>query len=300
MAGLAPGWSPEGAVSMGIWKRLSRPRFLFVYPLIPLLFVLGRTTETHLRAGIIVLILGETLRLWANGFVGHRKVNWTQKWRSDPKIGSLITAGPYAYVRHPLYLGTFLLGAGFCIIVGNFWLSLLALAFFLIVYRRKMAREEALLHGELGTPYLAYHAAVPQWLPTGTRYANRQGQWSWQGVLASKEWKTVVWVIALTISLYFWEELVQEHERFFDGHGYRAFLFGVLVALLAADGLAELFTRRGKALRASDSAGVGFAFHRFLAGQQRVEYSGKHGRTPARNERRARDGETGNQESECP
>ena len=157
-------------------KRLSKPRFLLVYPLAAWLFIAAVTSERSFRLGIVLVALGETLRLWANGYVGHVKVNRTQTARGDAKIGRLITAGPYAFVRHPLYLGTFLIGLGFCLAVKNLWLSLVALIFFLVVYGVKMRKEERLLLEECGPSYARYLAAVPQWLPIGARYADRQGQ----------------------------------------------------------------------------------------------------------------------------
>ena len=232
------------------WKRLTKPRFVFVYPLIAALFLSAHVSEESLRAGVVPVVLGQAVRFWANGYVGHVKVNWTQKQRGDRKIGRLITGGPYAFVRHPLYFGTLLLGAGFCLMVHNPWVSMAALAGFLATYRRKMAQEEALIRDEYPEAYGRYSALVPQLLPRWYRYPHAQGRWDWKGVAASKEWKTALWLVVLTILVYFWEEAVQERERLFDERAaYRLFLLGALLTLIAADGLAELVGRRRRALR---------------------------------------------------
>ena len=244
-------------MSMPLTRKL---RFLFVYPLAVWLLLVAETTERSFRLGVAFVMLGELVRLWADGYVGHVKVNWTQQWRGDAKVGSLVTAGPYAFVRHPLYLGTFLIGVGFCIIGGNPWMSVAALAFFLTVYRRKMAKEEVLLLDEIGASYLAYQAAVPRWVPTLRRYPNRQGRWSWQGLAASKEWKTVIWVLVVIIGLYFREEILQEHE-FLPTSKPSAWLKQVILlvtalVLMLTDGVAELTLRRRRALKsASHPAG---------------------------------------------
>ena len=228
-------------------KRLTKPRFLFVYPLAGLLFAFGHVTERGLRLGVLAVLLGETLRLWANGYVGHVKVNWTEQSRGDAKIGRLITAGPYAFVRHPLYLGTSLIGAGFCLIVGNAWLALLAFVSFLLIYRVKMAEEEQLLLHEWDRAYQRYHAAVPRLLPSVRRYPGRHGRWSWRGVAASKEWKTAIWVTVLVILLYLWEEGIQEHKGLFSQHAcLRWSLVVIMVALMATDGIIELIGRRAR------------------------------------------------------
>ena len=224
--------------------RLKKARFLLAYPLAAWLFIVAYTTESRLLAGIVLAVLGLLVRFWANGYVGHVKVNWTQKLRGDAKIGQLITAGPYAYVRHPLYLGAFLIGAGMCLIVGNLWLAAAALAFFLVVYRRKMAQEETLLRDELGTAYMVYHAAVPRWLPMWYRYPNRQGRWSWQGIQASREWKTIIWVLVMIIALHLREEALQERELFSAGKRAKHVLsLGAAIVLMLTDGIVELRRR---------------------------------------------------------
>lgn len=226
-------------------SRLTKPRFLLVYLFAAWLFLMADTSESRMRLGVPLVIVGALLRLWANGYVGHVKVNWTQHWRKDPKIGQLATAGPYAYVRHPLYLGSLLIGVGFCIIAGRWWLGVVALGSLLLVYRRKIIEEERLLLHEWGEGYRRYQQAVPRYLPNGRRYPAAQGRWSWQGVLASQELKTLAWVVVLVIGLYFREEMVQEREPLFQKHQLeRALLLGLLVVLVSMDGLLELARRR--------------------------------------------------------
>ena len=235
-------------------KRLTKPRFILVYPIAVALFLFGRTTEPQLRFGIFLAVVGELVRLWANGYVGHVKVNRTEPQRGDAKIGRFVTAGPYAFVRHPLYFGTLLIGAGFCTAMGNWWLSLLAMAFFLFIYGAKMKTEEELLLHECGERYSAYFAHVPRWVPTFRRYADPQWRWTWQGILASKELKTVIWVTVFFVLLYFREEYLQEHELFSETAWGKHLLLTVLVAaLIAGDGIFELLRklRRQRAVAAA-------------------------------------------------
>ena len=225
-------------------KRFTKPRFLFVYPLLIALFFVGRVTDASFRAGIGLIVLGEALRLWANGYVGHVKVNWTQKARGDAKIGRLITGGPYAFVRHPLYLGTLLMGSGFCMVVGSLWLAALACICFALFYRDKMRAEDVLLLDECGAEYAGYHAAVPGLLPRWRRYGHREGVWSWRGIQASKEWRTVIWATVLLILLYFWEEH-QERARLFSEHRPLRFsLIAVAAVLILVDAWSGLRHRR--------------------------------------------------------
>src|SRR5471030_1298432 len=58
----------------------------------------------HLLACAIPVVLGCALRSWAAGYLFKGK--------------RVAVGGPYAYVRNPLYLGSFILGLGFC---GVLW-----------------------------------------------------------------------------------------------------------------------------------------------------------------------------------
>ena len=234
----------------GFLKRLRTPRFIVVYPLVACFFIVGHITEASLRIGIGLVLIGEALRCWANGYVGKAKVNESDPRRPGEKIGRLITAGPYAFVRHPLYLGTFLIAAGFAFAVGNLWLGLAVIVCFTVVYQPKIAEEEAVLCQECGQEYALYRSAVPQLLPRGFPYGRRMGQWSWGGILASKEWKTVFWSIISVIFLYFWEELVQEREGLLSRHSvFRLSLLIVAFSLAAADGLFQLIQFRARKCR---------------------------------------------------
>lgn len=191
---------------------LRKARFMFVYPLALGLFLSMHQDERSIRLGIWFILIGEALRLWAAGYVGHRKVNRTEHRRGEPKIGALITAGPYAYVRHPLYVGTFVIGLGFCLIAKNLWLILGALAFFLAVYPKKAVEEEKIIRGEWGEQFDAYRQRVRAWFPRLRPHPHRVGQWSWQGIYASQEAKTVVWLVVVLTALYLREEWLLEHE----------------------------------------------------------------------------------------
>ena len=229
-------------------KRLRKPRFLFIYPIAIALGLLGHTTEWGFRLGIGILLLAVLLRLWANGHVGHRKVNWTPPGSAGGKIGCLITAGPYAYVRNPLYFGSLLIIAGFCVMLGSIWLGLVGLACFLFIYRTKILEEEHTLRHEWGSAFERYVASVPRLWPTWRRNPHREGQWSWQGLRASKELKTMGWVSVGIILCYFREEIIQEGESLLGEdvlkHTIWFVVLGLIVLIDAAYELVKRSRRR--------------------------------------------------------
>ncbi len=236
-------------------NKFTKPRFLFAYLVLPVLFLTARTTEHSLRLGIAFALLGVGIRLWANGYVGHRKVNQTQPGRGDTKIGCLVTAGPYAHIRHPLYFGSFLIGLGLCGVVGPPLIGIAALGLLWIAYRRKMQEEDTMLDQELGEEFARYRQAVPAWFPTWRHYPQAQGNWSWEGIRASKEFKTASWVGVLLILFYLREEIFQEHEAFFGKEApLRIGLLVVMVCLMLSDGIAELRRMRAKRVAHASSA----------------------------------------------
>ncbi len=81
------------------------------------------------------------------------------------KERELATGGPYRHIRHPLYLGSFLVGLGFSVAGGRWWFPLLYLALFVWLYGRAITAEEVRLASLYGEEYRAYRESVPAFLP---------------------------------------------------------------------------------------------------------------------------------------
>lgn len=111
-------------------------------------------------AGIALIASGAILRVWAAIHVaGHKSLQ-------------LVTDGPYARTRNPLYLGTLAGVAGAAISFGSLSMAaLLVLAAFLIL-NWVVGREEERLREEFGARYGDYARRTPKWLlapaPGGT------------------------------------------------------------------------------------------------------------------------------------
>ncbi len=131
----------------------------------------GRPTAIEWAAGLALAVAGETIRSWAAGYLVKSK--------------ELITAGPYAFVRNPLYLGRLLILSGVSIAAAMPWhLNLVFLAGGLVVFfgyylpRKERVEPDRLrrLHGEA---YDRYRASVPSIVPAFRRYDARNGTWGW-------------------------------------------------------------------------------------------------------------------------
>ena len=135
-------------------KRL-KPRLLLVYAAAALALWASQPTLLTLLLGLVSIAIGEGLRIWATGYL-H-------------KTESLTVAGPYAYLRHPLYAGTLLIAAGFAIMAGT-QLAVSVLALFLLTYFAyympyKNRIEGARLEALFGDAFRRYAIAVPKLVP---------------------------------------------------------------------------------------------------------------------------------------
>lgn len=101
--------------------------------------------------GIVLCFLGATLRYWASGFL--RKDN-------RPAVG-----GPYAWVRNPLYLGTYLMAVGATLSIENWILLGVVTVLFAVIYHFVILAEEIKLREIFGSPYVTYCTLVPRFFP---------------------------------------------------------------------------------------------------------------------------------------
>src|SRR5207253_174612 len=139
-----------------------RHRTALPLPIVAALLVLP--PETHSRwvvvIGVALVAIAELVRLWA-----VRHIGVVSRTRSD-RLGPLVTGGPFAYVRNPLYLANVILWAGFAL---SAWLPVAALLIVLLLaleYHAIVGWEEQLLVSRLGDEYRAYMLRVPRWVPS--------------------------------------------------------------------------------------------------------------------------------------
>jgi len=107
-------------------------------------------TALSLEIGLPISLVGLALRAWAAGCLAKNQ--------------ELAIAGPYAYTRNPLYLGTLVVAAGLSIAARSPGLGILFAAVFVFVYLPVIQNESEHLH-HLFRDYAAYAAAVPLLLP---------------------------------------------------------------------------------------------------------------------------------------
>ena len=149
-------------------------RRLFIYGLAVILVVFARPTPLSIGLGLAIISLGEALRFWAAGHIQKNEV--------------LTTTGPYAHVKHPLYIGTILITIGFCIMAGNIYILAVALLVFSLYYLPyKNKGEEERMKRLFGGAYLDYAEKVPDYIPRLSHYGKSKGKWRWRIFIENSE-----------------------------------------------------------------------------------------------------------------
>ncbi len=164
---------------------LSNYRIPISFFVLAVFFFLARPTPGPLLAGLPLVLLGVGLRVWASGDIR--------------KNDELATKGPYSLTRNPLYLGSFLMGLGFCLMAARLWLVLVFLVIFYWVFRATIRKEEEILQKRFGADFDRYKQSVPRFFPwwPASRDRLRDKVFDWRLVRQHREYRAWVGVTAI-------------------------------------------------------------------------------------------------------
>jgi protein-S-isoprenylcysteine O-methyltransferase Ste14 len=109
-----------------------------------------------------VSVLGVAVRLFT---VGSAPRGTSGRNTRSQKAAVLNTTGPYAVVRHPLYLGNYLIGLGMSLFTRTWYLPVIVSLAALLYYERIAAREEQFLESRFGEDFRQWAARVPAIVP---------------------------------------------------------------------------------------------------------------------------------------
>ncbi len=128
-------------------------------------FQLSFAHDLYVRAvGVVVMGAGFTVFVWSVVARGRYSVSWEM-----PEVHRLVTWGPYRFVRHPSYLGYFLMFVGLFLT----WLNLVSLVPLMAIpgYVKVTVTEEEMLIQRFGDEYRKYRETTGRFLPwwTGRR-----------------------------------------------------------------------------------------------------------------------------------
>ena len=103
--------------------------------------------------GYALILAGVLGRLWCTLYIGGRKERTLQ------------TTGPYSLVRHPLYVGSLLLGLGMVALSQNVVALVVSLLYFVLQYRTTIRFEEATLARIFGEQHAEYVQRISCFIP---------------------------------------------------------------------------------------------------------------------------------------
>lgn len=108
------------------------------------------------------LVVGVALGLdaWAMITMARARTNILPHRAAD----RLVTVGPFALTRNPIYVGNVLLLAGLGLGMGSLWVMATSIADALLTHRLAVLREERHLERRFGSAWSAYASDVPRWL----------------------------------------------------------------------------------------------------------------------------------------
>jgi protein-S-isoprenylcysteine O-methyltransferase Ste14 len=163
----------------------------------------GKPSAFSIAAGLPLAFIGEAIRAWAVGYSGVTT-------RGDAVTApGLVTAGPYAYVRNPLYVGNFITALGFAVAftgangpLARATLVTGALGTMLAVYSVVVPHEERYLRATFGAEFDEYVAAVPRVLPRTAPGGSEAGTYD-PSVIGRAESRTFVTFGAMLVALAF-------------------------------------------------------------------------------------------------
>ena len=180
-----------GLARLGGW--LFRHRGYLPVPFIVVPFIWrGVMTAQSLAFGLLVVAFGEGLRLWGVAAAGP------ETRRRSRVVTRLVTHGPFAWTRNPLYFGNFFIWTGFSLVAGLQWFVPIAIAVFALEYTPIVRYEEAVLETTFGDEYVRYKMHTPRWLPVAPGTLS-DGTLSWRTAWRSERSTLVQFAVLGTV-----------------------------------------------------------------------------------------------------
>ena len=175
---------------MAEWSKIARRvRVPLGFVFAVLYFWLAQPTWRSLALGAIGVVPGLVIRALASGHVRKNE--------------SLATSGPYAYTRNPLYLGSLLMGLGFCVAARSWWVGLALVMMFFAIYIPVIRDEERFLRAKF-PEFDEYARRVPRMVPRLTRGATAgeaSGGFSFELYLKHREYNALLGAIGMMAAL---------------------------------------------------------------------------------------------------
>ena len=163
---------------MTLLRRVARLRVTIGFIAGVFVLWLAHPTARSLAIGAVVAAIVEAVRVWAAGHL--------EKGREVTR------SGPYGFTRHPLYLGSSLIGIGLAIASASLIVAVLVLTYLAITLTAAIRTEEAHLTDKFGGAYPAYRE--------GRGVVDRRG-FSFARAMRNREYRAILGLLFVMVVL---------------------------------------------------------------------------------------------------
>lgn len=186
----------------------------------------GALARTINYIAVILSVAGFVVRAYTIGTTPRG----TSGRNTDKQVAEqLNTSGIYSMVRHPLYLGNYLMWIGIVLFTKNFSFTIIVSLLYWIYYERIMFAEERFLEKKFGNVYLEWSKKVPAFIPRMGSFRKSEVSFSLKSVLR-REYSGVL----ATVIGFVYVEALMGYFKWQVFHVGEKFLFVLGAAAVAA------------------------------------------------------------------
>ena len=144
---------------------------------------------------VLISIIGFIVRATA---IGTTPKGTSGRNTKEQVAESLNVTGIYSTMRHPLYLGNYLMWIGIVLFTYNIYFVIIVSLFFWLYYERIMFAEERFLEKKFGKEYLDWSLTVPAFIPSFKNYKKSITPFSFKSILRREYSGFLATVLAFT------------------------------------------------------------------------------------------------------
>ncbi len=129
---------------------------------------------------ILLAFCGLFIRCLVIGFV---PAGTSGRNTREQRASALNTKGIYSAVRHPLYLGNFIIFLAIVLTIPVWWLVIIFILLFYLYYERIMIAEESFLLEKYGENYRRWTRRTPAFIPSFSKWEKPELSFSTRNIL---------------------------------------------------------------------------------------------------------------------